>query len=221
MKYNKTGRAPYATAALMTAALLSALEFLPAAQHALAQTTATGEVQTMYSTSYPTIQADSSNSFTVQSEYRIYKPGDTVRIEGSMTSEMSAETQSDSVSIDVMNASGEVVASQETTVDNSGQYSATIALPANAPEGEYTVDSKIEVSVGVLGLLSAEVIANLESSTQFVVGSSSSFTVEAEGGEQFEIEITSSSNVSNVRLHQESMRVSFTVEILRRGHAAP
>lgn len=211
----KTKQAPYVTAALMAVALLSAMAFLPALQTASAQSgsaSATGEVQTMYNTSYPKAEASSSNSFTVQSEYHIYKPGDSVKIEGSMSSEMREETQSDSVSINVKDASGQVVANQQATVDSNGQYSATVNLPASAQEGEYTTDAKIEVSATVLGLLSADIVAKLESSTQFVVGSSASFDIEASGGEQFQVEITSNSNVSNVELKEETKTLSFTVE---------
>jgi hypothetical protein len=68
----------------------------------------------------------------------------------------------------------------------------------------------------VLGLLDAELVAKLESSSQFVVGTSSSFevTAEVEGGQeqQFEVEITSNSNVDNVRLNQTEKKVAFTVE---------
>lgn len=167
----------------------------------------------MYNTSYPRVEADSDNSFTVHSEYSIYKPGDTVRLEGSMSSEMREETESDSVSINVMDTSGQIVADSEATVDSSsGQYSAIITLPSSAQEGEYTAESKIEVSASVLGLLSADIEANLESSTQFVVGSSSSFDIQAEGGEQFQIDITSNSNVSNVELNEEARMLSFMVE---------
>jgi hypothetical protein len=62
------------------------------------------------------------------------------------------------------------------------------------------------------GLLDAEIVAKLGSSTQFVIGTSNSFEVQAEGGEQFELEITSNSNVGNVELRQEEKKVSFTVE---------
>jgi hypothetical protein len=51
-------------------------------------------------------------------------------------------------------------------------------------------------SVSPLRLLDAEIVAKLESSTQFVIGTSNSFEVQAEGGEQFELEITSNSNVA-------------------------
>ncbi|MEM2139984.1 MG2 domain-containing protein [Nitrososphaera sp.] len=214
---DKARHVPKAAVALpVIAALLAATAFLPALQTAAAQSSgsasATGQIQTMYSTSYPKVQADADSSFTVQSEYHLYKPGDTVRIEGSMSSEMREETQSDTVSVNVKNASGQVVATQNATVDSSGNYSATITLPAGAQEGEYSADSKIEVSASVLGLLSADVIAKLEASAEFVVGSSASFDVEASGGEQFSVDITSNSNVSEVTLNEEAKRLSFTVE---------
>lgn len=211
---DKIRQTPYAVLPVM-AVLLASIAFVPALQAAYAQSgsaSATGQVSTMYSTSYPKIEADSNNSFTVQSEYHVYKPGDSVKIEGSMSSEMREETQSDSVSINVADASGQVVANQQATVDSSGRYSATISLPAGSQEGEYTADSKIEVSASVLGLLSADIVAKLESSTQFVVGSSASFDVEASGGEQFDVEITSNSNVSNVELREETKTLAFTVE---------
>ncbi len=211
---NKVRKIQFAALPVM-AALLAAMASVPALQTAAAQSgsaSATGQVSTMYSSSYPRIEADSNNSVTVQSQYRIYKPGDTVRIEGSMSSEMRSETQSDSVSINVTNAGGQVVANQRTTVDSSGRYSATITLPASAQAGEYTAASKVEVSASVLGLLSADIVVKLESSTQFMVASSTSVDVQASTGDRFEVEVTSNSNVSNVQLSEESKRLSFTVE---------
>jgi hypothetical protein len=62
------------------------------------------------------------------------------------------------------------------------------------------------------GLLDAEIVAKLEPSTQFVIAISNSFEVHAEGGEQFELEIISNSNVGNVEFRQEEKKVPFTVE---------
>ena len=45
-----------------------------------------------------------------------------------------------------------------------------------------------------------------------MIGTSNSFEVQAEGGEQFELEITSNSNVGNVEFRQEEKKVSFSVE---------
>ena len=45
-----------------------------------------------------------------------------------------------------------------------------------------------------------------------MIGTSNSFEVQAEGGEQFELEITSNLNVGTVEFRQEEKNVSFTVE---------
>lgn len=206
MKLDKKTGQTAAMAALVIAAMLSALAFLPSTAHA--QDASASAVTTAYATSY----ADASSDFGVQSQYHIYKPGDAVTIQGSMSSDMKEKTDPQDVSVKVTDAQGQVVADQKATVDSSGQYTATINLPASAKEGEYNVDSKIEASASVLGLLSADVVAKMESSTQFVVGSESSYDVKADGGEQFKVDITSNSNVSNVKLDEEAKKVSFTVE---------
>lgn len=180
---------------------------------------ATGSIEatTIYESAYPKVNASSNSSFTVQSQYHIYKPGDAVRIEGSMSSEMREETQAEEVAIQVIDAQGVVTANQQAAVSSNGEYSATINLPSNAQQGEYDINSTIEVDASLLGLLDAEITANLESSAQFVVGSANTFevTVEAEDGgqaEQFEVDITSNSNVDAVQMSHAEKTLSFMVE---------
>lgn len=195
-----------ALAVVVAAVLLPPLAFLPLA--ASAQEASTGEVTTAYATSY----ASASSDFGVQSQYHIYRPGDTVAIRGSMLSDMKDKTEAKDVSVKVTDAQGQVVADQKATVDSSGGYTAAINLPSSARVGEYKVNSKIEASASVLGLLSADVVAKMESSTQFMVGTKSSYDVKAQGGEQFKVDITSNSQVSNVQLDKEAKKISFTVE---------
>ncbi|AFU57710.1 MAG: MG2 domain-containing protein [Nitrososphaera sp.] len=197
---------------MMTAAIL-----LPSAiQIAYAQSSSAGastEVQTVYKSSYPKASTSSSSSVSVQSEYHIYKPGDTVKIQGQMSSEAKEQTDADSVMVRIMDAQGTVVANQQATVNGNGEYAASISLPPTAAEGEYNVSSKIEVEASVLGLLDAEVIAKLESPpAQFIVARSNAFEVQSDEGEEFQIEITSNSNVDNVEFKQAEKRVSFVVE---------
>ena len=210
MKADKKMRRVRNTAAFMVA-ILTALVFLPTIQAASAQDgSADAQVTTMYSSSYPLATSDSS--LKVQSQYHIYKPGDIVRIDGSVSQETREETGADSIMVKVTGAQGQVVADQQATVDSDGRYSATVALPGDAEQGQYDIGSKIEVSASVLGLLSADVAANLESSAQFMVATSGSFEVESKEGEQFQVGIASNSDVSDVELDQEAKMVSFTVE---------
>lgn len=207
---NSARRAILSTSAAAMITILLALAL--AVQPVSAQSGISTEVTTSYKSAYPKASAHSESSFTVQSQYHIYKPGDSVRVEGSMSSEMKEETEADSVMVNITDAQGQVVANEQATVNSNGEYSTTITLPGNAEEGEYSVDSKIEVKASILGVLDAQILANLESSSQFVIGSSDSFDVRAEGGEEFHLEVTSNSDVSAVELSESEKKVSFTVE---------
>lgn len=202
------------TSLVVAAALLSALGIPASIGTASAQsdTSMSTEVQTAYSASYPEPSASSDSSFNVQSQYHLYKPGDTVQVKGKMSSEMKEETEAESVDINIADASGEIVATQSASVNSEGEYTASLSIPSDVEEGEYSADAKIEVDASLLGLLSAEIVANLESSSEFVVGSSNSFEVETEEGDQFDVEITSNSNVGAVALSQAEKKLSFAVE---------
>lgn len=173
--------------------------------------------QISYNTAYPKISADSSSSVVVQSEHHLYRPGETVRIAGSVSGEMQEETESDTVTVRIMDSQGAVAASQEAQLNSEGEYSATITLPASADEGTYSAMTELEVNASILGLLDAEIVAKLESTTpaSFVVASESSFEVQAENGsdqQTFDINIASNSTVSDVELRQEEKMVVFTVD---------
>lgn len=197
-----------ATAAVLLALGL-ALAAIFSAAPAYAQASGSADAQIQYRTSYP--EASSDGSVTVQTEHRLYRPGETVTVTGSVSAEMRQETESDTIEVTVADAGGRVVAQEQATVDSSGRYSATISLPDDADEGSYSAGSKLEVSASILGLLEADVVARLESSTDFVVASESSYEVTVED-EQFEVAIASNSTVSAVELDQEQKLVRFTVE---------
>ena len=168
--------------------------------------------QISYKTSYPKVNADSNNSVTVQSEHHLYKPGETVKITGSVSGEMRDKTKSDTVTVKLADSKGSVVTNQQAKVDSKGEYSASLKLPASAQSGEYSAGAKLEVEASVLGLLDAQVTAKLESSTAFVVASSSSTSVKADGGEEFKVDIASNSTVSNVQFKQSEKMVTFKAE---------
>jgi hypothetical protein len=184
-----------------------------AAMPAYAQTGASGSAnaQIAYRTSYPEASASSDGSVTVQTEHRLYRPGETVRVTGTVSEEMRQEAQSDMVTVTLAGA-GSAAVEEEATVDSDGRYSVQVSLPGNAEEGDYSAGAKLEVSASVLGLLEADVIARLESSTSFVVAAESSHEVTADTGERFEVEIASNSTVSAVELQQEQKMVRFMVE---------
>jgi hypothetical protein len=172
---------------------------------------AEGGAEIAYKTAYPKASADADSSVTVQSEHHLYRPGDMVTITGSVSSEMREETDSDTVTVRLMDAEGTAVAEQQAQVDGDGEYSASLQLPEDA-EGGYSAGSKLEVEASLLGLLDAELVAKLESSTSFAVASSSMFDITIEDEGEFQVEIASNSTVDRVELRQEEKMVVFMVD---------
>ena len=182
---------------------------------AFAQNSTEGSIETeiAYRTEYPRVEAEGETEVAVQTEHHLYKPGDTVRITGSVSEEMREEAESDTVTIQLTDADGTVAAEQQVTIESNGEYEANINLDSNAESGEYSAGSKLVVQASLLGLLDAELVAKLESPKySFVVGAETSHEVEAQGGETFDIEIASNSNIGAVELNEEAKLLSFTVE---------
>lgn len=170
------------------------------------------EAKTMYKPAYPKLMADSRNSFTVHSEKHLYKPGEQVIVGGSIWSSLLSEIGgAELVTVQVTDNKGNVVTNQNVPINSEGNYSASFMLPLDAELGAYTIDSKIQVGAGVLGVLDAEVTAKLDSSAKFAVVSPNAFAVKAEGKE-FKVSVASNSTISNFRFDQEAKKVSFTVE---------
>jgi hypothetical protein len=171
------------------------------------------ETEIAYMTEYPRAENEAESEVTVQTEYHLYRPGETVRVMGTVSEEIRQETESDTITVQLLNTDATIAGEQQATVSADGEYSATIDLDATADPGEYFAGSRIEVQASLLGLLDAEIVAQLESPrTSFVVGAESSHEIQAGGGETFTIGVASSSNVDNVGLDEDAKKLSFTVE---------
>lgn len=135
---------------------------------------------TMYRSSYQRASVDSRNEVAIQSEQRLYTPGQEVRIQGAIWSDLvtqistSAGSASVSVNVKVTDDEGNVVAERNIQVNNSGEsnsdndndggeeYSLSFTLPADAEPGTYTVVSTINVEVDVLDrIINANIGANI------------------------------------------------------------
>jgi hypothetical protein len=195
-------------AVLLALGLAFAAIFAAAPAYAQGGASGSADTQIDYRTSYP----ETSGDVTVQTEHHLYRPGEAVTVTGSVSEEMRQEAKSDTVEVTMMDAGGSVVAEEEATVDSQGRYSATITLPQGAQEGDYSAGAKLQVSASILGVLEADVVARLQSSTDFVVAEESSHEVTIDSGERFEVAIASNSTVSDVQLDQEQKLVRFTVE---------
>ncbi len=166
-----------------------------------------------FKSSYEKINADSNDSFTVQSYRHLYKPGNQVEIDGAIWSGLITAVGNISIaSVQVTDNGGNVVYTGNSTVDSNGQYSATFQLPPDAKNGAYDVNVKANVSADILGTLSSKIQTSLSQDGKFVVISPNAFAVKAEGRD-FGVNIaTNSSNVSNLNFDEQNKKLSFTVQ---------
>jgi len=175
------------------------------------QTNAQAEYHENYKSSYGKMSADSENSFTVETNKHLYKPGDDVKIEGSVWSGLVTELGgANLISIQVLDNNGTIVNDGKAQVSGDGQYGTDFTLPDNAITGAYTINAKIDVSADLVGSLTLKTQANLQSSAKFVVVSPNAFAVKAEG-KDFDVKLASNSNVSNLQFDEQAKKISFTV----------
>ena len=180
-------------------------------QSVQSQENSQAEYHENYKSSYDKMSADSQNSFTVETERHLYKPGDDVKIEGSIWSGLISELGgANLVSIQVLDNNDTVVNDGQVQINADGQYSTEFTLPENAKNGAYTINAKIDVSADLVGSLTLKAQGNLQSSGKFVVVSPNAFAVKAEG-KDFDVNIASSSDVSNLQFDEQAKKISFTV----------
>ncbi|HEX5457903.1 MAG TPA: MG2 domain-containing protein [Candidatus Nitrosotalea sp.] len=166
-----------------------------------------------YNDKYDKMSASSDDEFIVQSERHLYKPGDSVTIEGSLWSSLiSSLGNVSTVSIQVADNGGNMVYSGNGTIDANGDYSAAFVLPSDAKNGAYTVNVNADVSADVLDALSLKAKSDLSSSTKIVVVNPNAIKVRAEG-KDFDVEVASNSTtVNNINFDEQNKKLSFTVQ---------
>jgi uncharacterized protein YdeI (BOF family) len=200
---------------LFSAAIVSSISALSGTAFAQGQSDEKADqAKTMYKPEYPQAKADSRNSFTVQTNKHLYKPGEEVSVEGSIWSSLLTQLgdSADMVTIQVTDNKGTGVADEEAEINDNGEYSASFTLPEDADLGAYTMDAKINVDAGVLDTLQASITAKIETSAKFEVVSPVAFAVKAEGRE-FDVNVASnSSSVTDFAFAQAEKKVSFKVE---------
>ena len=160
---------------------------------------------------YEKLSADSDNTFTVQTERHLYKPGDGVKIEGTIWSGLIAAVGGiNTVSIQVAGNNGNIVYNGIEHVSN-GEYSATFELPTDTKNGAYTLQAKADVNADVLNSLTLKMQTGLDSTTKFVVVSPNAWEVKA-GGKDFEVSVESSSDASDLKFDEQAKKLSLSVQ---------
>lgn len=166
-----------------------------------------------YKNAYEKISASSDEEFTVQAQRHLYKPGDSVKLDGSIWSNLMASLGNvNTVLIQVKDNGGNVVYDGKGQVGANGEYSAQFQLPSDAKKGAYEVDVTADVSADVLNSLALKTKGTLESSTKLVVVSPNSMSVQAEGHD-FDVQVASNStSVTNLNFDEQNKKLSFTVQ---------
>lgn len=166
-----------------------------------------------YKNAYEKFSANSDDEFIVQSQRHLYKPGDSVIVQGSIWSNlMTTIGNVNTVSIQVTDNDGNVVYDGKGQIDASGEYSAEFRLPSDAKKGAYYVDTHADVSADVLNTLALKTKGTLESSTKIVVVSPNAMSVKAEGRD-FDVQVASNStSVTNLNFDEQNKKLSFTVQ---------
>ncbi|WP_179363187.1 MG2 domain-containing protein [Nitrosopumilus oxyclinae] len=174
---------------------------------------AESQVQLAIKSSYPKVKASSENSFAVQSKQKLYQPGEMIRVEGSLFSGLMTQLgASNTVNVQIFDNKGMMVKESTVQMKSGGGFDAEVLLPSNSVNGEYTIKSKIISDSSVLGTLSAETRANLETSTKVIVSTPSSVKIKVEGHDDFEVKVASNSKVTEVKFKEPEKKVSFMVE---------
>jgi len=162
-------------------------------------------------TSYDMVYAGSDNTLAVQTQRHLYKPGDAVSIEGIIWSGLSASVGGiNTVSVQVTDDGGNEIYTEKEQVNN-GEYSGSFELPTDAKKGAYTIHAKADVNAEVLSTLTLKMQAGLDSTTKFMVENPIAWAIKA-GGHDFDVNITSDSDVTDVKFDEQAKKLSFGVQ---------
>src|SRR5207245_7887152 len=94
---------------------------------------------------------------------------------------------------------------------NNGEYSGSFELPTDAKKGAYTIHAKADVNAEVLSTLTLKMQAGLDSTTKFIVENPTAWTIK-DGGHDFDVNITSDSDVTDVKFDEKAKKLSLGVK---------
>jgi protein involved in polysaccharide export with SLBB domain len=164
-----------------------------------------------YNTSYQNILADSSNTITVQTDKHLYKPGDSIKVSGTIWPTLISTVGGiDTVSVEARDINDSVIYSGKFPLDTNGSYSADFQLPSDEKNGWFLLETKADVNQDVLNSLTLKMRAGFDAITKFAVISPTAWPIKTDG-KDFVVSIASNSDVSNVNFDSQAKKISFTV----------
>ena len=164
-------------------------------------------------TKYPMPSVSVSNSFVLQTNQHLYKPGDMITVEGSIWTDILASLDgSDTVTVKLLDKQRNVVYETESQITSDGKYSAEFMMPANSSKGAYTVTTSINTDSDLSGLVGLKGKANLGASVKVAVVPPQVFKIQVEEHGDFDVKVATNSTVTNVEFNGDQKKVSVTVE---------
>lgn len=162
---------------------------------------------------YPMPDVSAKNTLSLQTNQHLYKPGDRVKIQGSLWTELLATLgDSNFVTVTVMDKQKNVIHEGQTQISAKGDYSTEFKFPANSQKGAYTISSTIELNAEALDLLDVKTQTKIKSSTKIVVVPQAVFKIDVKDHGQFDVRVASNSTVKEVKFSGEQKKVSVIVE---------
>ncbi|MDX1596235.1 MAG: PEFG-CTERM sorting domain-containing protein [Nitrosopumilaceae archaeon] len=162
---------------------------------------------------YPMPAVSASNSFSLQTNQHLYKPGDMITVQGSIWTDLMASLSgSDTVTVKLLDKQRNVVYETESKIASDGKYSAEFMMPSDAAKGSYTVTTSVNTDADLSGIVGLKGKANLGASTKVAVVPPQVFKVNVENHGDFDVKVATNSTVKDVKFNGDQKKVSVTVE---------
>ena len=154
-----------------------------------------------------------SNSFSLQTNQHLYKPGDMINVQGSIwTDILTSLSGSDTVTVKLLDKQRNVISETESQIASDGKYSAEIMMPTDAVKGAYTVTTSVNTDAELSSLVGLKGNANLGASTKVAVVPPQVFKINVENHGDYDVKVATNSTVKDVKFNGDQKKVSVTVE---------
>ena len=164
-------------------------------------------------TKYPMPSVSASNSFVLQTNQHLYKPGDMITVEGSIWTDLLTSLDgSDTITVTLLNKQRSVVSETESQITTDGKYTAELMMPTDASKGAYTVTASVNTDSDLSGLVGLQGKVYLGASVKVAVVPPQVFKIHVEEHGDFDVKVATNSTINDVKFDGDLKKVSVTVE---------
>ncbi|WP_232202930.1 PEFG-CTERM sorting domain-containing protein [Nitrosopumilus sp. SJ] len=164
-------------------------------------------------TKYPMPAVSASNSFGLQTNQHLYKPGDMITVEGSIWADLLANLDGgDTVTVNLLDKQRNVVYETKSQITTEGEYSAEFMMPDDASKGAYTITASVNTESDLSSIVGLNGKVNLGASTKVAVVPPQVFKINVEEHGDFDVKVATNSTITDVQFNGDQKKVSVTVE---------